>query len=117
MGKMDLGRTERVEKLCNAVREIVRNDVIPIENEWHKETHEAEDRWMHNKIFGIFGSPKQGLRRRIKDTDYQLLSMPIWLKKWDGRILRQRFSTVLHLTRETWKCLKNMGQRSIRSVG
>lgn len=47
MGKMDLGRTERVEKLCDAVRDIVRNDVMPIENEWHKETHEAEDRWMH----------------------------------------------------------------------
>lgn len=47
MGKMDLGRTERVEKLCDAVREIVRNDVMPIENEWHKETHEAADRWMH----------------------------------------------------------------------
>lgn len=47
MGKMDLGRTDRVEKLCDAVREIVRNDVLPIENEWHKETHEAEDRWMH----------------------------------------------------------------------
>ena len=47
MAKMDLGRTERVEKLCNAVREIVRNDVMPIENEWHMETHNAEDRWMH----------------------------------------------------------------------
>ena len=47
MAKMDLGRTERVEKLCNAVREIVRNDVMSIENEWHMETHNAEDRWMH----------------------------------------------------------------------
>ena len=47
MAKMDLGRTERVEKLCDAVREIVRNDVLPIENEWHAETHNAEDRWMH----------------------------------------------------------------------
>jgi len=41
MGKMDLGRTDRVEKLCSAVRDIVRNDVIPIENEWHQETHNA----------------------------------------------------------------------------
>jgi len=47
MAKMDLGRTERAEKLCDAVREIVRNDVLPIENEWHAETHNAEDRWMH----------------------------------------------------------------------
>ena len=47
MAKMDLGRTDRVEKLCDAVREIVRNDVLPIENEWHAETHNAEDRWMH----------------------------------------------------------------------
>ena len=47
MAKMDLGRTERAEKLCNAVRKIVRNDVLPIENEWHAETHNAEDRWMH----------------------------------------------------------------------
>jgi len=47
MGKMDLGRTERAEKLCAAVRDIVRNDVIPIENEWHAETENAEDRWKH----------------------------------------------------------------------
>ena len=47
MTKMDLGRTDRVEKLCNAVREIVRNDVLPIENEWHHETNSAKDRWMH----------------------------------------------------------------------
>ena len=47
MAKMDLGRTERAEKLCDAVRDIVRNDVLPIENEWHAETHNAKDRWMH----------------------------------------------------------------------
>jgi len=47
MAKMDLGRTERAEKLCDAVREIVRNDVMPIENEWHAETHNAKDRWKH----------------------------------------------------------------------
>ena len=47
MARMDLGRTERVEKLCDAVRDIVRNEVIPIENEWHAETENAADRWKH----------------------------------------------------------------------
>ncbi len=47
MGNMSLGRTDRVEKLCDSVREIVRNDVIPLENEWHAETENADDRWKH----------------------------------------------------------------------
>ncbi len=49
MAGMDLGRTKRVEKLCDAVRDIVRNDVMPIENEWHEETENAEDRWKHSQ--------------------------------------------------------------------
>jgi len=64
MGKMDLGRTDRVEKLCDAVRDIVRNDVMPIENEWHHETENAKDRWQH--------TPRQleileGLKAKARD--------------------------------------------------
>lgn len=44
---MCLGITERLKPILADVREIVQNDVLPIENKWHKETEGAADRWAH----------------------------------------------------------------------
>lgn len=44
---MCLGITERLKPILADVREIVQNDVLPIENQWHKETEGTADRWAH----------------------------------------------------------------------
>lgn len=42
-----LGVTERLKPILAEVREIVQNDVLPIEEKWHHETANAADRWAH----------------------------------------------------------------------
>lgn len=44
---MCLGVTERLKPILADVREIVQNDVLPIEGKWHQETENAADRWAH----------------------------------------------------------------------
>jgi acyl-CoA dehydrogenase len=44
---MCLGVTERLKPILADVRDIVQNDVLPIEGKWHQETENAADRWAH----------------------------------------------------------------------
>lgn len=44
---MCLGVTERLKPILADVRDIVQNDVLPIEGKWHHETENAADRWAH----------------------------------------------------------------------
>ena len=42
--EMNLGLSERVEKLRDRVAEIIREDIMPIEHEYHAEVSKG-DRW------------------------------------------------------------------------
>ena len=70
--EMNLGLSERVEKLRDRVSEIIRKDIMPMEYEYHAEVAQG-DRWTFTdrqmeimntlkkiksalKVFGIFGS-------------------------------------------------------------
>ncbi|MEM7728491.1 MAG: acyl-CoA dehydrogenase family protein [Pseudomonadota bacterium] len=44
---MCLGVTERLQPILADVRDMVRNDILPIEEKWHHETANADDRWAH----------------------------------------------------------------------
>ena len=44
---MCLGVTERLKPILAEVRDMVRNDIMPIEEKWHHETANADDRWAH----------------------------------------------------------------------
>ncbi len=44
---MCLGVTERLKPILSEVRDMVQNDVLPIEDKWHHETEMAADRWAH----------------------------------------------------------------------
>ncbi|MGB3456963.1 MAG: acyl-CoA dehydrogenase family protein [Litorimonas sp.] len=44
-----LGVTERLRPILKDVREMVREDIIPIEAQWHHETNTAADRWAHTE--------------------------------------------------------------------
>lgn len=44
---MCLGVTERLKPILAEVRDMVQNDILPIEGKWHEETANAADRWAH----------------------------------------------------------------------
>lgn len=44
---MCLGVTERLKPILAEVRDMVQNDILPIEKQWHHETETAADRWAH----------------------------------------------------------------------
>ena len=46
---MCLGVTERLRPILKEVREMVQEDILPIEHRWHEETANADDRWAHTE--------------------------------------------------------------------
>ena len=58
---MDLGVTERVRPLIEAVREMVNDEILPLEAEFYQEVENAENRFSFTpriviEDFGISGS-------------------------------------------------------------
>ena len=47
--QMCLGVTERLRPILKEVREMVQEDILPIEKRWHAETENAENRWAHTE--------------------------------------------------------------------
>ncbi|MGB6228901.1 MAG: acyl-CoA dehydrogenase family protein [Litorimonas sp.] len=47
--QMCLGITERLRPILKEVREMVQDDILPIEARWHEETANADDRWAHTE--------------------------------------------------------------------
>ena len=47
--QMCLGVTERLRPILKEVREMVQEDILPIEERWHAETEGAADRWQHTE--------------------------------------------------------------------
>ena len=47
MPAMDLGMSDRVKPLVEQVRDMVRNDIIPLEGEYDAEIGRGGDRWQH----------------------------------------------------------------------
>ena len=46
---MCLGVTDRLRPILKEVREMVQEDILPIEKRWHEETANADDRWAHTE--------------------------------------------------------------------
>ena len=133
MAGMDLGRTERVEKLCDAVRDIVRNEVIPIENEWHAETENAAARWKHTPrqieiLEGLktkaraqnlwnFWLTKTGLTASDKGYGLTTVEYAYLAEKWAGLISPLKCLTARRPILAIWKSLRNTERKNISRVG
>ena len=49
MPSMDLGMSDRVTPIYNRVKDMVRNEIMPLDIEYEEEIAKAPDRWKHTK--------------------------------------------------------------------